>query len=144
MARPSKLSSMSIEALIKLRDDIGSALSRKAGQLQSELAALGDGGWLTAGKKGGAALEGARSRAGSWPPSTVIRRTGLRRGQDGEPCRDGCTAQIKAGKKREDFAIDKSLAKTKKSFRQENSQEEQERHGSAKGRLETRACLVEF
>ena len=47
MARPSKLASMSVEALLQLRDDIGSVLSRKAGQLQTQLAALGDGGWIT-------------------------------------------------------------------------------------------------
>ena len=29
MARPSKLASMSVEALLQLRDDIGSVLSRK-------------------------------------------------------------------------------------------------------------------
>ena len=51
MARPSKLASMSVEALIRLRDDIGRVLSRKAVQLQSELAALGDGGWITSGRK---------------------------------------------------------------------------------------------
>ena len=43
MARPSKLASMSVEALLQLRDDIGSVLSRKASQLQTQLAALGDG-----------------------------------------------------------------------------------------------------
>jgi hypothetical protein len=35
---------MSVEALLQLRDDIGSVLSQKAGQLQTQLAALGDGG----------------------------------------------------------------------------------------------------
>ena len=35
MARPSKLASMSVEALLQLRDEIGSVLSRKAGQLQT-------------------------------------------------------------------------------------------------------------
>ena len=38
------LASMSIEDLLKLRDEIGSVLSEKAGRLQSQLAALGDGG----------------------------------------------------------------------------------------------------
>ena len=47
MARPSKLASMSVEALLQLRDDIGSVLSRKAGQLQTQLAALRDGGWIS-------------------------------------------------------------------------------------------------
>jgi hypothetical protein len=51
MARTSKLASMSVEALLQLRDDIGSVLSRKAGQLQTQLAALGDGGWLSSAEK---------------------------------------------------------------------------------------------
>ena len=51
------------------------------------------------------------------------------------------TAQNKAGKKREDFAIDKSLAKTKK-VSVENSQQAQTEN--TKGLLKTRACLVEF
>jgi hypothetical protein len=42
---------MSVEALLQLRDDIGSVLSRKAGQLQTQLAALSDGGWISSAKK---------------------------------------------------------------------------------------------
>ena len=45
------LSSMSIKDLLKLRDEIGSVLSEKAGRLQSQLAALGDSGWITPGSK---------------------------------------------------------------------------------------------
>jgi hypothetical protein len=51
MARPSKLAAMSVEALLQLRDDIGNILTQKVGQLQSQLAALGDGGWISSGKK---------------------------------------------------------------------------------------------
>jgi hypothetical protein len=35
------LASMSVDALLKLRDDIGKVLSRKAGQLQDQLSRLG-------------------------------------------------------------------------------------------------------
>jgi hypothetical protein len=49
MARPSKLASKSVEALLQLRDDIGNILTQKVGQLQSQLAALGDGGWISSG-----------------------------------------------------------------------------------------------
>jgi DNA-binding protein H-NS len=42
MARSSKISSMSIDALFKLRDDVAKALSSKATSLQRELARLGD------------------------------------------------------------------------------------------------------
>jgi DNA-binding protein H-NS len=41
MPRPSNLASMSVDALLKLRDDIGAVLSRKADQLKKELKALG-------------------------------------------------------------------------------------------------------
>jgi DNA-binding protein H-NS len=41
MARPSKLASMSIDALLKLRDDVGAVLSRRADALKKELASLG-------------------------------------------------------------------------------------------------------
>jgi DNA-binding protein H-NS len=41
MARPSKLSLLSVDALFKLRDDVAAALSRKADALKKELAALG-------------------------------------------------------------------------------------------------------
>ena len=40
MAHPSKLSSMSVKALFKLRDDVAKALKDKAAELQKQLAAL--------------------------------------------------------------------------------------------------------
>ena len=40
MARPSKLSSMTVEALFKLRDDISKALTDRAATLQRQLATL--------------------------------------------------------------------------------------------------------
>ena len=60
MARPSKLASMSVETLVKMRDDIGNVLSSKVSQLESQLAALGDGGWITSGKKAVGRPEEAR------------------------------------------------------------------------------------
>jgi DNA-binding protein H-NS len=41
MARPLKLASMSVDALLNLRDQISTVLSSKAKQLKKELAALG-------------------------------------------------------------------------------------------------------
>jgi DNA-binding protein H-NS len=41
MAKPSKLALMSIEALMKLRDDVGAALAQKADELESQLSKLG-------------------------------------------------------------------------------------------------------
>jgi DNA-binding protein H-NS len=40
MPRPAKLSSMSVQALFKLRDDVAKALKDKAASLQRQLAAL--------------------------------------------------------------------------------------------------------
>ena len=41
MARPQKLSLLSIDALLKLRDDVAAALGRKADALKKELSSLG-------------------------------------------------------------------------------------------------------
>jgi DNA-binding protein H-NS len=40
MARPKSLTAMSIDALLKLRDEIGTALSRRADELRQQLSAL--------------------------------------------------------------------------------------------------------
>jgi DNA-binding protein H-NS len=44
MARSSKLSTMSVKALFKLRDDVAKAISGKATELQRQLATLTGGG----------------------------------------------------------------------------------------------------
>jgi hypothetical protein len=41
MAKSNRLASMSVEALLKLREDIGRALAQKATQLQAQLSRLG-------------------------------------------------------------------------------------------------------
>lgn len=43
MARPKSLASLSIEALLKLRDDIGTALTKRASDMKQQLARLGGG-----------------------------------------------------------------------------------------------------
>ena len=112
MARLSKLASMSVEALLQLRDDIGSVLSRKAGQLQTQLAALGDGGWTAkkaVGRPRGSKMKGRKvapkyrnpkNRSETWAGRGAMPRW--------------MAAEIKKGKKREDFAISKSAAKAKR------------------------------
>jgi DNA-binding protein H-NS len=114
MARPSKLTSMSVEALIKLRDDISTVLSRKANQLQSQLAALGDGGWISSGKRAVGRPRGSKMKGRKVAPKyrNPKDRSETWAGRGAMP--RWMAAQIKAGKKREDFAIDKSIAKTKK------------------------------
>jgi DNA-binding protein H-NS len=108
MARPSKLASMSVEALIKMRDDVVAALGQKADALKKELASLGSdyakvGRTAIYGKKQGS-LQGRkvpikyRDKAGNtWA------------GRGAQP--RWLTAAIKAGAKRDDFLVDKSAAK---------------------------------
>src|ERR1700716_2591049 len=112
MARPSKLASMSVEALLQLRDEIGSVLSRKADQLQTQLAALGDGGWTAKkalGRPRGSKLKGRKVAPNYRNPKN---RSETWAGRGAMP--RWMAAEIKKGKKREDFAIGKSAAKAKR------------------------------
>jgi DNA-binding protein H-NS len=106
MARPSNLSSMSVEALLKLRDDIGAMLSQKADELKGQLSRLTGGGDVGYGRKAGRATKGRKvaakyqdSEGNTWA------------GRGAQP--RWLTAAIKSGKKREDFLIDKSAASRK-------------------------------
>jgi DNA-binding protein H-NS len=110
----SNLASMSVEALLQLRDNIGQILSGKADELQQKLASLGDGGWIASGKKAvgrpsGSSLKGRKvapkyrnpkNRAETWAGRGAMPRW--------------LAAEIKQGKKPEDFAIGKSAAKAKR------------------------------
>ena len=106
MARPSNLASMSVDALIKLRDDIGSALSRKAEGLKKELAALG----ADYAEFGRIAIYGKKSVRGSAgrkvAPKYRDRAGNTWAGRGAQPV--WMTEAIKKGAKREDFLIDKS------------------------------------
>ena len=51
MARPSKLSLMSVESLIELRDDVSAMLSNKADELKRQLARLTGGNEIGNGEK---------------------------------------------------------------------------------------------
>ncbi len=107
MRRASNLPQMSVEALIEMRDDIGKILSDKVGLLQSQLAALGDGGWVSSGKKAvrrpnASALKGKKvapkyrnpkNRSETWAGRGAMPRW--------------MVAAVKAGKKRESFLIHK-------------------------------------
>jgi DNA-binding protein H-NS len=114
MARPSKLASMSVEVLLQLRDDIGNILTQKVGQLQSQLAALGDGGLITSGKKTVGRPRGSKMKGRKVAPKyrNPKNRSETWAGRGAMP--RWMAAQIKAGKKREDFAINRSAAKTKR------------------------------
>jgi DNA-binding protein H-NS len=99
------LASMSVEALLQLRDDVGRVLNRKADELQRQLASLGK-------DIDSSSRRGARTKGRKVPAKY--------RGPGGETWAGrGATpkwlaAEIKAGRKKEDFLIDQSAAKAKR------------------------------
>jgi DNA-binding protein H-NS len=56
------LASLSVEALLKMRDDIGRVLSQKADELKGQLARLGD--WGSSGGRGATTRRGRKSTKG--------------------------------------------------------------------------------
>ena len=99
MARAKNLSSMSVEALLKMREDVGAALAQKADHLKKELASLGS--YRASGQ-------------GSKRKSLAGRKVAAKyRGPNGETWAGRgaqprwLTAAIKDGQKREDFLIEK-------------------------------------
>jgi DNA-binding protein H-NS len=109
MARPSKLASMSVEALLKLRDDIGEVLSRKADELKSQLSRLG-GEVVGNGRRGRrvSAMKGRKVPAKYRDPATG--ETWAGRGARPR----WLVARLKAGKTLDDFSIDKSAGRKKR------------------------------
>jgi DNA-binding protein H-NS len=105
------LASMSVDALLKLRDDIGTVLSQKANQLKGQLVRLGgDMVGIGRGRRGASPLKGRkaaikyRDKSGNhWS------------GRGAQP--RWMTAAIKAGAKRDDFLVDKSAGKRAKKVR---------------------------
>jgi DNA-binding protein H-NS len=101
------LSSMTVEELLKLRDDVGKELSRKANELKSQLARLGS--EVAPSRRGrGSALKGRtvpikyRDKAGNTWAGRGARPRWL-------------VAAIKEGKKLEDFVVEKTVASRKAS-----------------------------
>ena len=106
MARTASLSSMSVEALLKLRDDIGEVLSQKAVHLEEQLSKLG--GEVGGGRRGrGSAMKGRkvpikyRDKAGNTWAGRGAQPVWLRE-------------KLKAGAKLEDFAVQKTAAASRK------------------------------
>jgi DNA-binding protein H-NS len=100
---------MSIDALLKLRDDIGKVLSGRMGQLRDQLSRLG--GEVGNGRRGrGSMLKGRkvpvkyRDRAGNTWAGRGAQPVWLRE-------------KIKAGAKLEDFAVERAAAARKASPR---------------------------
>jgi DNA-binding protein H-NS len=109
MARTPSLASMSVDALLKLRDDIGKVLSQKAVQLEDQLSKLG--GEAGSGRRGrGSAMKGRkvpvkyRDKAGNTWAGRGAQPVWLRE-------------KLKAGAKLEDFAVQKTAASRKSSPR---------------------------
>ncbi len=109
MARPKSLASLSIDALLKLRDDVGAALAKRAGEMKEQLARLG--------------IAGGRAQAGNGRRG--LRRGGPLKGRKIAPKNRGpggetwagrgarprwLAAALKSGKKLDDFLIAKRAA----------------------------------
>jgi DNA-binding protein H-NS len=113
MARPKKLSLLSVEALFKLRDEVAAALGQKAEALKKELASLG----ADYAEVGRIAVYGRKkSLQGRKVPIKYRDKSGNTwAGRGAQP--RWLTAAIKAGAKRDDFLVDKSAKKARKKTR---------------------------
>ena len=109
MAKRSKLASLSINALVKMRDDIGTILGNRAESLKRELRAIGE----DYKEVGRIAVYGKRKQTGKVAAKYRDPKSKATwAGRGGMP---GWMRQaLKAGKKREDFLIAKTRRKAKK------------------------------
>jgi DNA-binding protein H-NS len=105
MARTPSLASMSVEALLKLREEVGKVLSQKAAQLEEQLSMLG-GDVGTAGRGRRSAMKGRKvavkyrdKEGNTWA------------GRGAEPV--WLREKLKAGAKLEDFAVQRAAASRK-------------------------------
>jgi DNA-binding protein H-NS len=114
MARPKSLASMSVDALLKMRDEIGAVLSRKATDLKFQLSRLAAGTARGRPRKG-SALMGRKVASKYRSPKG---ETWAGRGAQPVWLREA----IKSGKKAEDFLIAKGARKStvKKARRAKN------------------------
>jgi DNA-binding protein H-NS len=101
------LSSMSVEDLLKLRDDVGKVLSQKAVQLEEQLSKLG--GEAGSGRRGrGSAMKGRKV-----PAKYHDKAGNTWAGRGAQPV--WLREKLKAGAKLEDFAVQKTPASRKAS-----------------------------
>jgi DNA-binding protein H-NS len=109
MARTPSLASMSVEALLKLRDEVGKVLTQKAAQLEEQLSMLGG--------EVGTARRGRRSAMKGRKVAVKYRdkegNTWAGRGAQPVWLRE----KLKAGAKLEDFAVQQAAASRKASPR---------------------------
>jgi DNA-binding protein H-NS len=109
MARTSNLASMSVEALLKLRDDIGKVLSQRAVQLEEQLSKLG--GEASSGRRG--RQSGLKGR--KVPIKYRDKEGNTWAGRGAQPV--WLREKLKAGAKLEDFAVQKTTASRKSPMR---------------------------
>ena len=103
MARRASLSSMSVEELLKLRDEVGRVLSQKAEHLQDQLSRLGS--EVRGARRGGrSALKGRKA-----PIKYRDKSGNTWAGRGAQPV--WLREKLKAGAKLDDFAIGKTSAK---------------------------------
>ena len=103
------LSSMSVEALLKLRDDVGKVLSQKAVQLEEQLSKLG--GEVGSGRR--ARRSGMKGR--KVPIKYRDKEGNTWAGRGAQPV--WLREKLKAGAKLEDFAVQKTAGSRKASLR---------------------------
>ncbi len=106
MARAKSLASMSIDALLKMRDEIGAVLSRKASDLRKELRAIGS----DYADVGRIAIYGKKSmKARKIAPKYRDKHGNVWAGRGAQPL--WLREAIKGGAKAEDFLIRKASRK---------------------------------
>jgi DNA-binding protein H-NS len=99
----SNLGSMSVEALLKLRDDVGKVLSQKATQLEEQLSKLAA--EVASGRRGrGSAMKGRKV-----PVKYRDKEGNTWAGRGAQPV--WLREKLKAGAKLEDFAAEKTAAR---------------------------------
>src|SRR5215475_8937541 len=109
MARTPSLASMSVDALLKLRDDVGKELGQKAVQLEAQLSKLGSEGG--GGRRGrGSGLKGTKV-----PAKYRDKEGNTWAGRGAQPV--WLREKLKAGAKLEDFAVQRTAAARKASPR---------------------------
>jgi DNA-binding protein H-NS len=109
MARTPSLTSMSVEALLKLRDDVGRVLTQKAAQLEQQLSKLG--GETSSRRSGrGSAMKGRKV-----PVKYRDKEGNTWAGRGAQPV--WLREKLKAGAKLEDFGVQKASASRKASPR---------------------------
>jgi DNA-binding protein H-NS len=101
------LASMSVDALLKLRDDIGTVLRKKSDELQSQLSRLGDSIVGNGRKRRASTLKGRKA------PIKYRDKSGNAWSGRGVQPR-WMTAAIKGGAKRDDFLVERSAKKLRK------------------------------